>query len=56
MSLDKVLHDKSLELEMTRKWAGRRFQGCEEREAGAGQVVRGTYKRKTHGGGRAGAE
>ena len=22
MSLDKVLHDKSLELEMTRKWAG----------------------------------
>ena len=36
MSLDKVLHDKSLELDMTRRWAGEKIfkAGRRERQAG----------------------
>ena len=50
MSLDKVLHDKSLELEMTRKWAGEKILRLGGERGRRGQVVRGTYKRSTHGG------
>jgi hypothetical protein len=50
MSLDKVLHDKSLELEMTRKWAGEkisRLGGERGRRGSSGE--RHTQKKDTRG-------
>ena len=50
MSLDKVLHDKSLELEMTRKWAGEkisRLRGERGRRGASGE--RHIQKKDTRG-------
>ena len=49
MNLDKVLHDKRLEHEMTRKWQERRFEGWEDRKRGGGGIQKKDTRRREGG-------